>query len=481
MHFKFPSSAKENLPITKESNTPRRDFLKMLSFALGTTLLRPITAVAQVGPTQFFSRKKADKPKRILVIGAGLAGLTAAYELTQAGHEVTVFEARNRAGGRVLTVRDFADGLYAEAGGEGIEHNHDYMLRYLEEFGLSLYPGSYDNPAPLDALPRERTPQDALKDVVKQIEPFAQFSHPDYDKISFAELLKQLEASSEMMEQMQRYVSALMAINIESISALAMLNEMALPATRATFRIAGGNDQVPKRLASQLRERIHYTRPVVKITHNAEGVEITIMENGLRQTVTGQFLIIAAPLTCVRRIEISPALSEPQMRAIATLAYGQVLKVPMQFRERFWLKQNSDLNKGLPGLISSVYESSKGQAGTRGLLTAYIPDKSGFEIASLSTDQRLGKVLAKITEVHPEAQRQFEGGYVKWWQEDVWAQGTYAYFRPGDVMSLRPVLTKAEGRIHFAGEHTAGWQGYMNGAIESGHRAAQEVYDSKLR
>jgi monoamine oxidase len=476
MHCNFPSTAKENLPVANDNTASRRDFLKTLSLALGATLLRPLTAVAQVGPTQFFSRRKADNPKRILVIGAGLAGLTAAYELTQAGHEVIVFEARNRAGGRVLTVRDFADGLYAEAGGEGVEHNHDYMLRYLEEFGFSLYPESYANPAPLDALPRERTPQEALKEVVKQITPFQQFSHPEYDKISFAELLQQLAASSEMMEQMQRYVSALMAINIESISARAMLSEMALPATRATFRIAGGNDQVPKRLAYQLRERVHYARPVVKITHNADGVQVTILENGLQQTVNGQFLIIAAPLTCVRRIEIAPALSEQHMNAIATLAYGQVLKAPMQFRERFWLKQSGDLNKGLPGLISSVYESSKGQAGTRGLLTAYIPDKSGYEIASLPAEQRLDKVLGKVTEVHAEAQRQFEGGFVKWWQEDMWAQGTYAYFRPSDVMSLRPVLTKPEGRIHFAGEHTAGWQGYMNGAIESGHRAAQEVH-----
>ncbi len=477
MHCKFPSSAKENLPITNVTNASRRDFLKTLSLALSATLLRPITAVAQIGPTQFFSRRKADNPKRILVIGAGLAGLTAAYELTQAGHDVIVFEARNRAGGRVLTVRDFADGLYAECGGEGIEHNHDYMLRYVEEFGLSLYPGSYDNPAPLDALPRERTPQDALKDVIKQLTPFEQFSHPDYDKISFAELLKQLEAPTAMMEQMQRYVSALMAINIESISARAMLSEMALPATRATFRIAGGNDQVPKRLAYQLRERVHYSRPVVRIAHNADGVQLTILENGLQQTVTGQFLIIAAPLTCVRKIEIVPALSAQHMKAIANLAYGQVLKAPMQFRERFWLQQSSHLEKGLPGLISSVYEFSKGQAGTRGLLTAYIPDKSGFEIASLPTEQRLGKVLTKLTEIYPAAQRQFEGGFVKWWHEDIWAQGTYAYFRPGDVMSLRPVLTQPAGRIHFAGEHTAGWQGYMNGAIESGHRAALEVND----
>jgi len=201
-----------------------------------------------------------------------------------------------------------------------------------------------------------------------------------------------------------------------------------------------------------------------------------MLENGLQQTVAGQFLILAAPLTCVRKIEIAPALSEQHMKAIATLGYGQVLKAPMQFRERFWLQESNQLEKGLPGLISSVYEFSKGQAGTRGLLTAYIPDKSGFEIASLPAEQRLSQVLSKVTEIYPDAQRQFEGGYMKWWHEDIWAQGTYAYFRPSDVMSLRPVLTKSQGRIHFAGEHTAGWQGYMNGAMESGHRAAQEIH-----
>jgi monoamine oxidase len=367
--------------------------------------------------------------------------------------------------------------LYAECGGEGIEHNHDYILRYIEEFGLSLHPAGFTDLPLLATAPRERTPQEALTEIVKQLKPFENFTHPEYDKISFAELLQQLEAPGEMMEQLQQYVSALMAINIESISALAMLSEMALPATRATFRIAGGNDQVPKRLAYQLRERVHYARPVMKIAHNTEGVQVTILENGLQQTVNAQFLVIAAPLTCVRRIEFSPALSDPHMKAIANLAYGQVLKAPMQFRERFWLRQGSQGDRKLPGVTGIVYESSKGQNGSRGLLTAYIPDKSGYVISSLPAEQRLGKVLAKVSELYPEAQQQFEGGIVKWWHEDVWAQGTYAYFRPGDVLSLRPILTKPEGRIHFAGEHTAGWQGYMNGAVESGHRAAQEIHE----
>jgi monoamine oxidase len=101
-----------------------------------------------------------------------------------------------------------------------------------------------------------------------------------------------------------------------------------------------------------------------------------------------------------------------------------------------------------------------------------------MEIASTPLDQRLEKILTKVNEIHPQARRYFEGGFVKWWQEDPWAGGTYAYFRPGEITTVRPIIAKPEGRLHFAGEHTAGWQGYMNGAVESGHRVAKEVHES---
>ncbi|MGH7453556.1 MAG: flavin monoamine oxidase family protein, partial [bacterium] len=298
----------------------------------------------------------------------------------------------------------------------------------------------------------------------------------ELDKLSFYEFLKQNEAPAEMIEQMQRSVSALMAINIESISALHLLNEYALPESRASFRIAGGNDQLPTTLAAQLRERIYYSRPVVKIVHDATGVRITFLENGLQQTISGERLVIAAPFTCVRKIEIVPTLSPEKMKAIATLSYGQILKAPLQFRERFWLKQLDATRKGLQDMIGSVYEASGGQAGPRGLLVAYIPDKSGMALGSIPPEQRLEKILAKVSAIHPEAPRYYEGGYVKWWQEDPWAGGTYAYFRPGEITTVRTMIAKPEGRIHFAGEHTAGWQGYMNGAVESGHRVAEEIH-----
>lgn len=461
----------------------RRDFLKTLSLALATIPLRPALTLAPTGATKFFSRQKAARPRKVIVIGAGLAGLTAAYELTHAGHEVSVLEARNRAGGRVFTVREpFADGLYAECGAEWVESNHEYLLRYLDEFGLPLYRGSFrDNEQEgLQYSPRARKTHERLEETTKKVQPFEHVnpSLPELDKLSFHEFLKQMEAPPEMLEQMQRQISGLMAINIESISALHVLNEFALPEAPASFRVAGGNDQVPQRLAQHLRERIWYSRPVVKIAHEATGVRVTFVENDMQQTMSGEHLVLAVPFTCVRNMEIAPRLSPEKMKAIDTLVYGQILKAPLQFRERFWSSYEQEARKGLPGMIGSVYEATGGQPGPRGILLAYIPDKSGMEMASIAPEQRVEKILAKVAELHPHAPQYFEGGYAKWWQEDPWARGTYAYFRPGEITSVRATIAQPEGRIHFAGEHTAGWQGYMNGAVESGHRVAREIHES---
>jgi len=458
----------------------RRDFLKTLSLALVAIPLRPALTLAQTGAAKFFSRQKTDRPKKVIVIGAGLAGLTTAYELTKAGHEVTILEARNRAGGRVFTVREpFADGLYAECGAEWVESNHEYLLRYIDEFGLPLYRGSFrDNEDEgLQYSPRGRKTHERLEEATKRVNSFEHLnpSLPELDKLSFYEFLKQMDAPPDMIEQMQRQISGLMATNIESISALHMLNEFALPEAPASFRVAGGNDQVPRTLAKHLREHIHYARPVVKIAHEAKSVQVTFLENGQQQIMNGQHVIIAAPFTCVRKMEITPALSAEKMKAINTLAYGQILKAPLQFRERFWLKYETEARKSLQNMIGSVYESTGGQPGPRGILLAYIPDKSGMEMASIPAEQRVEKILAKVAELHPEAPKHFEAGYAKWWQEDPWAGGTYAYFRPGEITTVRTMIAKPEGRIHFAGEHTAGWQGYMNGAVESGHRVAAEV------
>lgn len=453
----------------------RRDFLKTLSLAIVSVPTYPLLKT-----TEFFSRKKTNNPQKIIIIGAGLAGLTAGYELTKAGHDVTILEARNRAGGRVFTVREpFVDGLHAECGGEWVEHNHEYIFRYIEEFGLSLFRGSFfDNEQEeLRYSPRERKPHEKLKEIVKNVDPFKHQipSLPEYDKMSFREFLEKIEAPEEMIEQMQRRISGLMAINIESISALHILNEFALPESRASFRIAGGNDLLPKSLARSLRDRIYYSRPVVQIKHDENKIEVVFQENGSHETMAADRIVVAIPFTCLRKVELEPVLSVEKMQAIKTLGYGQILKAPMQFRERFWKKGGGQSRKGLQGMIGSVYEASGGQSGPRGLLTAYIPDKSGMEIAGLPAEKRLRKIFEKVSEIQPDAGKYYEGGYVKWWHEDPWAGGTYAYFRPGEITTIRPIIAKPEGRIHFAGEHTAKWQGYMNGAIESGHRVAKEI------
>jgi monoamine oxidase len=469
---------------TKQGPLTRRSFLRGLSLALAALPLRPALSFAQAGTTRFFSRERADRPKRVVVVGAGLAGLTAAYELTLANHDVTVFEARNRAGGRVFTIRDeFADGLTAEGGAEWVDDVHEYLLKYVDELGLSLEEGGFpegDDAASL--APDAAAARRKLDDLVKQIDPF-EHRHPSlgrYDGVSFYELLRSLGAPADLLAMAEQSCSDLMAVDMRSISALHMLNELALPKPKSSRRIEGGNDQVPKRLAAKLSERIHYGRPVVAIAQDANGARVTVLENGLRTTADADHVVVAAPFTTVRKIAVRPALAPDKARAIATLGMGQTLKAPMQFKDRFWLGGARKAFATLKGAIGSVYDASGRQPGPRGLLMGYFPARTGLEIGAMAPDRRLAAVLARVAKTYPEAPRKLEGAYLKWWKEDPWAGGAYAYFRPGEIMSVRPILARPEGRIHFAGEHTAGWQGYMNGAVESGHRVAREIHEATI-
>ena len=449
--------------------------------------------------------------KRIVIIGAGLGGLSAAYQLTQAGHDVTILEARTRAGGRVHTLREpFSDGLHAEAGAMFVPDSHDLTMHYIKLFGLTLVPipaqkltpalylqGRRINPVerdkiawPLDLSPAEkRLGLDGMTEkyvvsALKEIGNPKSTSWPPeslkkYDRMTYAEFLRSRGASLDAVRLLRLNDADLTGDGVDSVSALMVLREALLNLNEEQlYTIKGGTDLLPKALAARLAQKIRYGTPVVKIEHDARGVGVAFLQAGEKVLITADYLICAIPFTMLKEIEISQPFSPAKQRAIRELPYTSVARVYLQSRREFWNDEGLGVSAYTDLPVMAIINSTLNQPGTRGILESYSAGERARAVTAMKESERLNFTLEQVEKVYPAIRKNFEGGASVCWDEERWARGAYAWFKPGQMTELLPHIARAEGRIHFAGEHTSDWPGWMQGAFQSGHRAAREINEA---
>ena len=443
--------------------------------------------------------------KKVVVVGAGLAGLTAAYELTDAGFDVFVLEAQKRVGGRVFTMRDqFADGLYAEAGASRIPNNHHRTIEYLKKFNLPLEPfrstelpdiyylhgkrvvAKRDELAqlPLDLTADERNlglaglRKKYIDSVLEEIgdpgsEGWSPASFRKYDQMTFVEFLKRQGASPDAILLLTIGHNA---GRVAQVSALDQLRSLALGKKRKQFyKIRGGNDLLPQSFAERLGNKIMFDATVVKIKHTQTNVRAVYRSYGEDQSVDADYLVSAIPFSVLRRIELSPKLSEGKQKAIEELSYVSCTRIYLQTKNKFWRSEESS-DHGLTDLpIAETWDISSGQKSSRGILVAYFTGTSARDFQTLSEPEQIDQTLKQAENLYPGLRDSFEKGVSKCWDDDEWARGAWAQFLPGEMSALSPYVAPPEGRIHFAGEHTSAWTGWMEGAIESGQRVAREI------
>lgn len=473
----------------------RRDFLTRGALAASVApLLDPLASAPGVEPLE-----RRGSPQRVIVVGAGLAGLCAAHQLVRAGHEVLVLEAQRRAGGRVETWRDFAEELSAETGATRIPAHHFATLKYVKAFGLELDPfraagattyhvdgrNQVEMPRTAEGLALAPLLDRAYGGLLARLgdasahgwTPPADLRR--YDAMTFTDLLREA-GLSESDIRLRRTALAGWDDTVpgEGDSALRRLRTLALESPGAAYhRIRGGNDRLPRAFALRLADRIRYGCPVVRIERLAAGLRVVWNEPSGTQAQAADRVVLAIPFTLLRRLEIAPPLSPEKARAVARLSYAASTKVFLQTRTRFW--ENQGLNGfAYTDLLDSmqVWELGHAQPGPRGLLVAYTKMSGSHALDALDEDRRVASALDAVARVRPELPRQFEGGRSKSWMEDPWARGAFAILRPGDSLDLEPHIGTPEGRLHFAGEHTSPWLGgWMHSALESGERAAREV------
>jgi monoamine oxidase len=445
--------------------TSRRDFLKN-------------AAVAAAGVPLVFSPYVQRRSYSCIIIGAGLSGLAAALALKD--WNVTVLEARPRIGGRVFSF-NFKENpeLVCELGGEWVGASHDRMKALCHDFNIPLLDHRFEASLMQDGVVKRPGQWDFSSEAKAAFEKFRKtYEHyterdrvrlDQYDwwtwlkAIGFPEedlLLRDLQDSTDFGE------------TIRMISAYAAAAEYfeSSPANEMDFKMEGGNSRLVNALASRLGNGSLHTGMVVqKITQR--GGRVTVTAGGT--DFTADACICTAPARVLNKIIFDPPLPASHSAAANKLQYARIVKNQILFKERFWGAEDFSL---VSDLTSHYYfHSTKNQPGKHGILCSYAIGEKADILASQSSSRRSEIITRDLLPLNRRAPDLATNIQSMPWQRDAYTQGAYAFYRPGQWFTIRPILQQPHGKVLFAGEHLADWQGFMEGAVVTGEAAAQAL------
>ena len=452
---------------------------------------------------------KTARLQKVIIVGAGMAGLVAAYELMRAGHDPLILEAQQRVGGRVYTLRDpFLPGLYAEAGAMRIPKSHALTMAYIEKFNLSLSPFTMGNPKAycyfqgrrhraadceidpdllgfhVDPHERGRTASHLWEAALRPITQLLVEKGEDawaeivaqYDAYSVREFLEALHWSEGMIEMFGLLMNQEAMMNS---SFLEVLREEAGDCFTEVMQIEGGSDRLPYAFLPALQKHIRFGAKMIAIDQAPDSVTIHYQTHAGRAQASGDFAILTVPFPVLRHVETLKPFSRTKQRAIRQLHYDASAKIFFQCRRRFWEEDDGIFGGGtvtdLP--VRNIYYPEHGRETGRGvLLASYTWSEDAQRWGSLSPADRIAQALENVARIHPQVIEEFEVGASKMWHDDEFAGGAFALFDPGQQTLLHQHIIAPEGRIHFAGEHASLAHAWIQGAIESGLRAAHEIH-----
>ncbi len=485
-----------------ERRTTRTRFVKEAgAAAIGLTALGRLAAPA----------RGATAPK-IVVVGAGLAGLNAAYTLRQAGYTAEIHEASDRIGGRCWTRRgEFADGQIAEHGGELIDQSHSHIRQLAQGLGLKLENllQAEQNGTELIAY-FDGSPY-SYPEMTDDIKAAWQKIHAD---VSAASYPTTFETSTERGRELDNMsivdwieetfeggidsrIGQLLdvAYNIEygaectEQSALNLLYLLAYSGqgqfrvfgpSNEKYHVVGGNDQITDRLAVQLAGQITTGSELVAVRRNATGTfTLTFAQSSGTKTVTADKVVLALPFSILRSsVDVSKAGFEPlKLVAIREQGMGTNSKLHVQFSSRFWRALGANGDTFSDTGYQNTWEVTRAQAGKSGILVDYTGGKIGASFGSGTPESRAKQFLAQVEPVLPGATKAWNGrATIDFWPGYEWTKGSYSYWKVGQYQRFAGMEARRQGNCLFAGEHTSiDFQGYLNGAVETGQRAAAEI------
>jgi monoamine oxidase len=459
---------------------------------------RDVLQVAALTGVGLISKQaEAAGKKRVVVAGAGIAGLCCAYELARRGCDVTVLEASGRVGGHVKTVRDeLPDGLYVDAGAEQFtkpgydlywsyvrefnlphiqDHRRDHMMRwignrlYSEEelanakvlagFGFNQREVNYLGRHPWWDLPRLYLDKysDAFHDEYK---PFDAGLN-ELDTVTVSQLLQREGASEAGIRFAGGGSSAL-----QTVWHTAILKRRGVPLwPTQVFRLKGGNSLLPETFAKKLGDRVKLGCPVLGIQHGQSGVTVKYREFGEEKQIAADYLVCCMSAVILRTIPITPALPEPKRWAVANVPYYSATRPVLQARTKFWREQKTGVN----------IEYSKPTFEHSWSMADEVETQRGLIVGTAQPGVRAEAALGTFRDIYP-GKDTIEHATIIDWSRDPWCMAceTTSY-RPGELTKFWPALIEPCGRIHFAGAYCDNLNWGQEAATRSANRVARAI------
>lgn len=440
---------------------------------------------------------------KVLVVGAGVAGLTAAYRLNQAGVPVDIIEATNRIGGRMRSLPNAAGtSITVELAGEFIDTIHTNLRALAEELDLKivdLETGTQGLVPEISYFEGRKVSQteiiDASVPLARKIEQdlasmgngyvtYRSHNHSAerLDNLSIAEYLDSAQISPILRQMIRVGYTTLFGREPEEQTCLNLLFYMGnvYGESDERYQIQGGNDQVPARLAQSLTAFIETGTAIESIRTLSDGRYRVSLRSGSR-TFERKYerVLLALPFTILRQISMKVNLPPVKKRAIAQLGYGTNAKLITAYRERIWRTRYGSTATVITDLeFQTTWESSRYHTGDNGLVTNYTGGQHGLSLGQGTPETQAQALMAQLEQVFPgiTAVRQQSQTIRAYWPGERYTQGSYSCYLVGQGTQLAGAEQERVGNLFFAGEHCSlEAQGYMEGGCATGEAAALQI------
>ncbi|MBO9524465.1 MAG: FAD-dependent oxidoreductase [Nocardioidaceae bacterium] len=436
----------------------------------------------------------------VVVIGAGVTGLTAALRLVETGQDVLVLEARDRVGGRLRS--DAHDGSEFEIGGQWVSPDQTALLRLLDELALETFARARDGASLYvdaagtahqftgEALPVEPETAHAIEMLVKELDrlaalmdPDRPWEHPDaaaLDQVTFAHWLEQQCDDVEARDNVALYVGP--AMLTKPAHTFSALQAVLMAASAGSFshlvdadfildrRVVGGLASVPSALAARLGDRVRLGADVTGVAWDADGAVVSVGD----ERIGARHVVMAVPPTLVSRVRFAPELPAEHRHARQHQSFGLVVKVQAEYPTPFWREQGlSGTGFGPYRLVHEVYDNGHHGAST-GTLVGFVSDVHADALGRLSSEERRGRILAELAAYFGEEALTPTTYVESDWQHQELTGGAFGTsFAMGSLTRYGAVLHEPVGPVLFGSSDIAGlgFQ-HVDGAIRIGERLA---------